>query len=233
MYKKRAKTKAGGKRKNAKRQTKSSGLTSLLGGQLLSRDGKTVADTIAMRSRGIGRLYTLEQIVSLTNIASSATAITYGALTFQLSDLSTSSSLTTLFDKYRLKEIEIIFFPIDNQYNIDVTGSATIGNFYTAIDFDNASAPTSIAQIERYSTSVVTSGNKPQYRHFRPRTVRPVYISGVSTGYAEGRPDDWLDCAYPSIPYYALLYALSQTANAGTCTYGVRARYMFQFAATR
>lgn len=224
----------GGKPKaRNKAQKKGKGLTSLLGGQLLSGDGKTVSDTVSLRNRGIGRMYTIEEIVSLTNIASSATAVTYGALTFQLSDLSTSSSLTTLFDKYRLKEVEIVFFPIDNQYNIDVTGSATIGNFYTAIDFDNNATPTSVAQVERYSTSVTTSGNKPQYRHFRPRTVRPVYISGVSTGYSEGRPDDWLDCAYPSIPYYALLYALSQTANAGTCTYGVRVRYVFQFAATR
>jgi hypothetical protein len=208
-------------------------LPSMLRAQLLPGDGKTKLDTVSFKNRGIGRMYEIEQIFSSYNIISGNALINYGALTFQLSDLSTATNLTTLFDKYRITEVEILFYPIDNQNNIDSTGASTIPNFYTAIDFDNNAAPTSIAQIERYSTCVITPGNKPHYRRFRPRMVRPVYISGVSTGYSEGKPEDWLDCAYSGIPYYALIYALGITANSGICSYGVRIRYVVQFANTR
>jgi hypothetical protein len=195
-------------------------------------DGRVVSLQATLRTRGYRRNYVIENIVSFNNITST-TSTTYGAFTFQLTDLSNPTAVENLWDKYRLKEIEMLFYPIANQMNTDQLGTNLLGNFYTALDFDNNATPSSIGQVERYSTCVVTLNTQPQLRHFTPRAVRPVYISGVSTGYAEGKPGDWLDLAYPNIPHYALIWALGATATAGEATYSVRVRYVFEFAATR
>jgi hypothetical protein len=198
---------------------------------LLSGDGKTVPMTFRLRNKGIGRTYVVEQMFNANNI-SSGVAATFGAFTFQLSDL-TVLAPNTLFDKYRLRDVEVLFMPIGNQMVTDETGNNLIGNFYTAIDFDNAAAPTSFSQIERYSTAVQTLANQPQYRHFQPRAVIPVYSGSTFSDYTEAPFDVWCDVAYPATPYYALLWGMTATVNAGNCTYAVRVRYQFEFAATR
>lgn len=186
-----------------------------------------------LANTGYTKIYAYSEVFTGSAIISSGSATQYGAITFQLSDLPGATNLATLYDKYRFKSVEVLFRATGMQMNTTTGGSNDAPDFTTVIDFDNSTAPTSITQLQRYSTAKVTTATSNHYRHFLPRTVRPVYISGVSTGYCEGDPTEWLDLAYPTIPHYALLYALGFGGSNSTFALIPTIRYVVEFAATR
>jgi len=182
---------------------------------------------------GYSKRYTYSEIFTGSAVISTAATTQFGAVTFQLSDLPAATSLSTLYDKYRFKSVEVLFRATGMQMNTSTGGSNDAPDFTTVIDFDNASVPTTITQLQRYSTAKVTTATSNHYRHFLPRTVRPVYISGVSTGYAEGDATEWLDLSYPNIPHYALLYALGFGGSNSTFALIPTIKYVVEFAASR
>ncbi len=174
----------------------------------------------------------LREVQNVLTITSSTTLVQYGALSFQLSDLANYSSWTAVFDRYRVRSVRVTF----NQRALQLNTSPNAFNaprFATVIDYDDATAPTSFAQLDKYSTYAGVTSTNNLVRHFVPRASRPVYISGVSTGYQESDPDAWNDCAYPSIPHFGIKYALDTSIYAASSVYEVLAEFLIELSGQR
>jgi len=141
-----------------------------------------------------------------------------GGFSTQFSDLPSASTWSSLFDRYCIHGAKVEFRPYSNQ---SWTGVTSIGTLHTAIDFDDATAPATIAAVERYGTYAGCTGNQPLVRHFKPRVATAVYRTGVSSGYAESATDVWLDMATTDIPHYGVKYALETTSTSAMFTYQV------------
>lgn len=130
---------------------------------------------------------------------------------FTLQQLPNYTEFTNLFDNYRIHAIKMTFF------RPSVANSASemdqLVRLHTAIDYDDAATPASINELMNYDNYQVIAlrdqfmRNGKFSRFWRPRIVREVYRTAVSTAYEPARPK-MLDCAYPDIPHYGIKWAL-------------------------
>lgn len=192
---------------------------------------------VAIRRRQ-PRLYNFKRSCELKNITTVALVTpTEFQYTFRLSDLPGVSEFTALFDQYRIKGVRITFYPPVN-VSFSSTGQAPlpIGEFYTAIDYDDGTVPTGLDDLQQYQTLRRTYFNRPHTRYLRPLAIQSgVYQTGVSTGFRSLPSSTWFDCGYPDVSYYGIkgAYAISQsnlqTAVLVRCT----ATYYLQFRKVR
>lgn len=130
-----------------------------------------------------------------------------GALSFSLNQLPNVTEFTQLFDQYRINKVVLKFLPVINQINVDAnSNNMIVPFFYTVIDYDDGSAPTSGADLQQYASCKVVSANKPFTRVVIPRTSTPVYRSGVSAAYLSNNARQWIDCNYVDVPHYGVKY---------------------------
>ncbi len=157
----------------------------------------------------------------------------FGALTFAFSDLTNSSSWASLFDRYRFLGVKVTFQAIGVMENT-TPATYSIPEFATVVDFDDDTAFTTLGAMRRYSTYCGHRTTSSIVRHFLPRATRPVYISGVSTGYQEADPYGWMDLAYPNIPHYGVKWGMSEgSPTAQTGWYRVLCEYLIEVSGQR
>jgi hypothetical protein len=166
-------------------------------------------------------------IEDLFTVQSSTTVSVLGGRSFKLNDAPTYASWTALFDKYRIHEIELHFVASGIQENVSTSQVAPV--FATALDFDNDTAPASIAEVLRRSRSTECVGTSNLKRHFVPRVAKEVYNGVASTNYQEAEPRVWLDCASAATPHYGIVYGMG-TASTTSYVYRVHCRMRVEFA---
>jgi len=175
--------------------------------------------------------YVVTEVYNKTFIISVG-SIVYGSLQFAMNELPNANSWTTVFDRYRILSVDVRFIPANVQMNVSpVTVNAPI--FHTCVDFDDATAPTSVVQVQRYGTYAGTIATSGLRRHFVPRSASPQYITLVTSGYGEVDPSVWKDCAYDSIPHYGVKYALEAGTSSTDYRYDVMVTMKVEFAGQR
>jgi len=199
--------------------------------RLLKADG-TIPRDVVVRTGHARANYVIREVVRYTDIKNSSVP-TFGAISHTFNDLPNASSWTALFDRYRFLGVKITFQSVGVMTN---TSPATysVPEFATVVDFDDDTAATSMSQLQRCATFCGHRASSSIVRHYLPRATRPVYISGVSTGYQEADPMSWMDLAYPSIPFYGVKWGMTEaspTAQAGW--YIVTAEYLIEVAGQR
>ncbi len=215
------------KRKSNRKQTFQKKLET----RLLRGDG-TVPRDVVVRTSHARANYVIREIVQFDDIKNS-TVPTFGALTFTFADLPNASAWASVFDRYRFLGVKVTFQAVGVMMNT-APNTFSVPEFATIVDFDDNSAPTSFNQMQRYSTYCGHRSSSSIVRHFLPRATRPVYISGVSTGYQESDPMSWNDLAYTNIPHYGVKWGMreaSPTAQAGW--YQVICEYLIEVAGQR
>jgi len=156
---------------------------------------------------------------------------TFGGLIFQLQDLPNVTSLTGLFDQYKIEKVSVEFMPCANAIPPNfisaanlTTGSANIrmaGRLLAAPDLDDALAWSSFNQGRQYNTAQEVEAYKTIKFTFKPRLAVGAFQGGVSTAYAN--QSSWMDCAYPGVPHYGAKWALSRYLGAqGALSYDVK-----------
>ena len=171
---------------------------------------------------------------SISLVYDGATSHTTGAFVFALSDMPNYTEFTGLFDKYKITGIKAVFLPrITNVNHSDVTSTFTeVPPIYTAIDYDDATIPGSVTDLEQYNTFKVHWEVKPFSLYFKPQIAIAAY-SGTFTSYASAN-NLWIDAASPGVQYYGLKWASGpySTANNGnapswdvTFTYYISCKY--------
>ena len=164
------------------------------------------------RSLGPTRIYNWKQTVDLADIQTSA-GVSPALFTnqFTLSSLPSFTEFQALFDQFRIKRIKIMYLPPNSIAWTGSTSSQPIGEFYTVLDFDDATTPGSLNDLLQYQTLKRTYFNKPHYRYFKPlATQSGVYLTGaVTTGYRSLPSNTWFDIATPNVVYYGIKGAFS------------------------
>lgn len=147
------------------------------------------------------------------------------AYQFQLSQLPNYNEFTALFDAYRINAVVVRFNPMNTVFkgNTDSNNEDT-PTVYAAIDYNNASVPTSADEMKEYANVNVFPMYQSRNFKIRPRLAIPVYRDGVSNAYLQS-PKQWVDCTYADVPHYGLRVwiAAGQQRNAFKttveCTY--------------
>jgi len=198
-----------------------------------------VRRTFRRRGAPSTKIYNFKRVCELDNFnTTEAVSPAFGAYQFKLADCPNSAEFTTLFDQYRIRAVKITFYPVSN---VAWTGSAStsmpIGEFYSLLDYDDATIPTAIADMNQYSTIRRTYFNRPHSRYFKPTATQVgVYESGGATnGYRTLPTSTWFDCSSNTILYYGLkcAYAVSNAASMQKENIRVTATYYMQFRRTR
>jgi hypothetical protein len=136
---------------------------------------------------------------------------------FTLSALDQSSSLTTVFDQYRIVMIESTFYP---QSAAPPNGLVT-----SVIDYDDASTLASVGQALDYSNAMTVIGSVGFTRTFRPHCAVAAY-SGAFTSFAN-EESPWIDCASASVQHYGI--KLASTPTSSVIVYNAINRLWLQF----
>jgi hypothetical protein len=157
---------------------------------------------------------------SSTTFAVSTGGLAAGALSFQLSDVTDFVTLAALFDQYCIYCVVVRFDP-------EITTGTIGGVFASVIDFDNATVPASLAQLQGYST--YTSMNVLQGA-CQERVVKvcstPLVYNGVATSaFLVGQ--NWVDCANTGVPHYGIRFGVSN--NTSAYTIAIQATYYVAF----
>lgn len=199
--------------------------------RLLKGDA-TVPRALVVRNSHARANYVIRETVSGAQIANSSVD-TFGSFVHTFNDLPNASSWSALFDRYRFLGVKVTFQQSGVQLNTQ-PASYSIPLFCTVVDFDDNTAYTALSTMQRAATAATHLSNVSIMRHYLPRPTRPVYISGVSTGYQEGNPMDWQDLAYPQIPFYGVKWGMEAASPSGQASvYEVVMEYLIEVAGQR
>jgi len=136
-------------------------------------------------------------------------AESFGGIAGTLSAVNDASSLTGVFDQYRITGIEILF-----KCTLGEQMTAESGSLVTVLDFDDSTALSSLAQALDYSSSIVTKARENHRRCFKPRVAPAIFASGAFSGYGSS-VNQWLNSASTTIAHYGVKWALDPYSSAG------------------
>jgi hypothetical protein len=149
---------------------------------------------------------------TMSIITQSTSSTLFGQCSFLLSDLPQVAQFANMFDQYRF---EAVHFRVRARSTSGATqnlSSATSAVPYLlwVIDRDDATAPTSIAQLQQYDNVHEIEGFDSIDIFLEPSLTRAVYASGVFSGY-EVVPckEAWLDLSNTAIPHYGVKFMVS------------------------
>jgi len=160
------------------------------------------------------RTYTVSSTI---NVNDSAPYL--GSRSFILSDLPSYTEFTALFDRYKINGAKIAFYqPYQNGAATSVTQATTavttlpMIRLHTAVDYDDASTPSSVAVLEQYTSYKCVELTSPNIRggkvtrYLKPRLAVSVYGGGVFGNYGNSKAM-WIDTSSPSVNFYGIKWA--------------------------
>jgi len=174
--------------------------------------------TLSIKSKA---LHNFTRRVDLGTIVASTTVDISGAFAFKLSDLNNYTEYTSLFDQYRILQINIDF---------EWILGANSGNspLYIALDYDDNTVPTSALTLYEYDTVSTHVPGATATRNINPHIAVALY-GGAFTAFGNSTGRHWVDAASPGVFYYGVKYSIpAATNNTTTPCYRVTARYVVQ-----
>ena len=130
----------------------------------------------------------------------------FAAYNFSLNDLPNSTEFTSLFDMYKINAIKISFIPQMTENISLTTANNPYSNtrFFSAIDYNDGSTPTSIDDLRQYSTCKFTPILKTHTRMiYKPKILD-------SSSYSVS---PWMSTASPSSNYFGLKVGIEPTQS--------------------
>jgi hypothetical protein len=124
---------------------------------------------------------------------------------FSLSGLPNATAYASLFDQYRICQIELWALP---------TGSAAVeqtGLFKSVVDYDNTATTATTSFFDGYSNTHTSTLANGHYRRYTPHVAIAAY-SGAFTSYAN-RSMQWIDCASTTVQHYGVKYYTDVTSS--------------------
>lgn len=168
-------------------------------------------------------VYNVIQTGSVFQVVSSTGGNTYGSFITTFSLLDQVASLTSVFDQYRIRCVEITFRPRVSQ---ESSASANVGQFATVIDVDDNINLSSFGQASDYQTCLIGRGFDSQVRTFIPHCANALSSGGTFSGYGNVE-SPWIDTTSQTVTHYGLKYAWTTTD--AVYTIDVTSRFWYQF----
>jgi len=176
--------------------------------------------------------YTCRQLTN-GEIAATPTTNAAFAYNFQLANLDGYTNFTSLFDQYMLDAVRVSIVPNNNAINLQVNTTVNLVPLYCVVDYDDASVPTSIAQMREYDNCIICEPGESIIRTFSPRLAAAAY-SGAFTSFLNLGPQ-WIDAASPTVAHYGLKIFIPGVASGQTQlqTWDVQFEYYYSFRSLR
>jgi hypothetical protein len=154
-------------------------------------------------------------------VTTSTTVPTYASTYFRLSDCFNYAPYTALFDQYKMLEVEVWLNPT-------AITTGVYGDFYTAVDLDDTTTPTSVNNVAQKPGALITAGQAGHYHRWTPHMAVAAY-SGTFVSYLNADAC-WIDAASPSVQHYGLKCAFGASSTAAV-VYDLQVRIKFAFRA--
>lgn len=168
------------------------------------------------------KVYNVVQSIVIRQWLIATSSWTSGAKTFTINDLAQVSTWLSVFDQYKIKQVEIWFKPSVNYYS-----NTNLATLYTVIDYDDAvNLPSENAALQ-YENMVSSPVNAGHYRRFQPHVETAVYQPNTFGGY-KNELSGWIDAASPTVSHYGFKAGITPITGT-TVQYDITIRYWVQF----
>jgi hypothetical protein len=166
------------------------------------------------------------QLIDLNTVITSNTSANVAySRAFAFNDLPQVTSLQTLFDQYRITDIEVWLNPgiqAGSTYN-----PGTSGYMYTVTDYDDAANLASPSAALQYTNVMQGPSQMGHYRKWKPHVAEALY-GGAFTSFGNIAAP-WIDMASPGVQHYgfkAITTAASSSSN--VTSWSLTVRYHFE-----
>jgi hypothetical protein len=153
-------------------------------------------------------------------LMTSTTIPTYYASSFALSDVPGYTSYISVFDQYKILQIEAWLEPESPQ------GTTSFRQLVTSVDLDDANLPSTTSSVADKPGALITEGGAGHYHSWVPHFAVASY-SGTFTSYAN--TTGWIDSASSGVQHYGLKSAAQSTP--AVVGYDATIRYTIAFRA--
>lgn len=187
---------------------------------------RTWRRTFKSRKVRYGKSGTIHQYIRFVNRGTvncvAGTSGTYGSLTFKLSDVPAPTDFTNLYDAYRIKAVKVNFIPVtnvtfrQNAGDLAVSGTAYSDRFFTVLDFNDTTTPSTINQLREYKNCRYSSYTRVHKRFLYPK---PLFEMSGNIPSTAGNP--WIPTASTNVDYYGIKYGFEHPTSIATGTYFV------------
>jgi len=163
-------------------------------------------------------IYVIEQSYSINIITSSTTLAQFAAFSLTVAQLDDATALSNVFDQYRVDFVELWVWP--KNMGGTTTAVTDVGILYSAVDYDDANAASTLGQMEDFNSLNFTPGDQGHYISFKPHIAVAAY-SGAFTSFTNAS-DQWIDWNSTGVQHYGLKFATTVATTAVTYTAQIR-----------
>ncbi len=150
------------------------------------------------------------------------------AFSFALSDMADYTSYTSVWDQYRILELDLTLVPLTLQ-SAPSTGPA-YAFCYVAPDYDDATTPANTAAMLSYSNLAVLGPSEKYSCKIAPCVdVATTTSAAASITGSMSVKSPWLDCSSPSVAHYGLKAAITQSTSTNLTQWNLFARFVVEF----
>jgi len=179
------------------------------------------------------KVFKIQQSYNVATILTPSTSTFQNyATAFTASSLTQISSLTAVFDQYRIDFVECWIVPRQMASVAAGTATSTDAQMFSVIDYDDANALSVGSDYLSYTNCITTPGFMGHYRKFVPRMAIAAYGSGVFTSYANEGPQ-WIDAGTTAVAHYGLKVGVGVIGNVGAQVYDMFVRLTTSWRAVR
>jgi len=167
------------------------------------------------------------QLVDLNTVLTTNTSanIMYSRA-FTFADLSQVSSFATLFDQYRITDLEIWLNP--GLSNSSSFAPGTGGYVYTVTDYDDDANLASPSTALQYTNVMQGPANMGHYRRWKPHVAEALYGGGAFTSYGNIKAP-WIDMSSTTVKHYGFKAIATTAPNSGSVvSYSLTVRFHFE-----
>lgn len=170
---------------------------------------------------GQGPVHQFTRVARFSDVTQTNTLDVQVGYSFQLSDLTSNIEFTTLYDQYRIDEIEIVLTPSISTLNASGPNNAII---LSAVDFDDAATLSGINNYLQIDNVQQHRLGEQIVRRFKPQFAIAAFGGGVFSSYAQSQ--GWIDVASGTVQHYGFRVFLGQiTGTLASNVYTVMAKY--------
>ena len=159
--------------------------------------------------KGLRAAGTVHSVIGQSTVGAVVTANgvapAYYGKYFTIGELDNFSSLSAVFDQYRITKIDCWLLPsITNVTD----GTQTVPEIYSAVDIDDGATPASVSQLYQYESTVASKALCGHYHSWVPRASLAAYgTAGFVSSANVVSP--WIDCSSSSVQHYGIKVAIT------------------------
>lgn len=169
------------------------------------------------------KIFYYTRFCDLGTITSTSASTTYGASSFNLSQVPGYTDFTALYDFYKIKAIKLSFVPWSNVTNGN-SGTEHFQRIFTVIDYNDVGIPTAVTDLQQYKSCKWSPNNRIHKRYFKPKTIIDSYNELALV--LDKQP--WVPTTNTTNSYYGIKWAIESQINL-TTLYKIEAKFYLAF----